>query len=39
MAYEQNLNCFSTFGEERPWSLETYEKKQRYLSWRRILAG
>ena len=39
MAYEQNLVCFNTFGQERPWSLETYEKNQGYQSWRKIIAG
>jgi NADH-quinone oxidoreductase subunit F len=39
MSYEQNLTCFSTFGEERSWSLETYQKKQGYEAWRKILAG
>jgi len=39
MAYEQNLVCFNTFGQERSWSLEAYEKNQGYESWRKILAG
>lgn len=39
MAYEQNLVCFSTFGQERSWSLDTYEKNQGYEAWRKILAG
>ncbi len=39
MAYEQNLVCFNTFGQERSWSLETYEKNQGYQAWRKILAG
>ncbi len=39
MAYEQNLVCFNTLGQERSWSLKTYEKNQGYESWRKILAG
>ncbi len=39
MAYEQNLVCFNTFGHERSWSLETYEKLDGYKAWRKILAG
>jgi NADH-quinone oxidoreductase subunit F len=39
MAYEQNLVCFSTFGEEEPWALATYEKHGGYEAWRKILAG
>ena len=39
MAYERNLVCFNTFGQERSWSLETYEKNNGYESWRKILAG
>jgi NADH-quinone oxidoreductase subunit F len=35
----QNLVCFNTFGEEEPWSLESYEKHDGYQAWRRILAG
>ena len=39
MAYEQNLVCFTTFGEEESWSLEAYEKHGGYEAWRRILKG
>jgi len=39
MAYQQNLVTFSTFGQERSWSLETYEENHGYQAWRRILAG
>ena len=30
MAHEQNQTCFNTFGQERSWSLETYEKNAGY---------
>jgi len=39
MAYEQNLVCFSTFGQEDSWSLKTYENNDGYQAWRKILAG
>jgi len=39
MAYEQNLTCFSTFGEEESWTLKCYEKNGGYQAWRDILAG
>ncbi len=39
MAWEENLVCFNTFGQERSWSLDTYEKNHGYLAWRKILAG
>ena len=39
MAYEQNLVCFSTFGEENSWALSTYEKHGGYEAWRSILKG
>ena len=39
MAYEQNLVCFTTLGEENSWALATYEKHGGYESWRRILKG
>jgi len=39
MAHRQNLVCFSTFGQERSHSLETYEKNHGYQAWRKILAG
>jgi NADH-quinone oxidoreductase subunit F len=39
MDIKQNLVCFSTFGEEQPWTLESYEKHGGYQAWRRILAG
>jgi NADH-quinone oxidoreductase subunit F len=39
MTYEHNLVCFNTFDEEEPWTLKTYEKKNGYESWRKILAG
>ncbi|HEX5764397.1 MAG TPA: NADH-quinone oxidoreductase subunit NuoF, partial [Woeseiaceae bacterium] len=39
MDIQQNLVCFSTFGEEQPWTLESYEKHGGYQAWRRILAG
>ena len=39
MAYEQNLVCFTTLGEENSWALSTYEKHGGYEAWRTILAG
>ena len=39
MAYEQNLACFSTFGQKQSHSLATYEKNQGYKAWRNILKG
>ena len=39
MAYEHNLVCFNTFGDEQSWLLDTYEKRGGYQSWRKILAG
>ena len=39
MAYEQNLVCFSTFGDDEPWTLEAYEKHDGYKAWRDVLAG
>ena len=39
MAYEQNLVCFNTFGQEESWSLATYEKNGGYEAWRKILKG
>jgi NADH-quinone oxidoreductase subunit F len=36
---EQNLVCFSTFGEKDSWTLATYEKLDGYKAWRKILAG
>ena len=36
---QQNLVCFNTFGEDEPWTLETYEKLDGYKIWRKILAG
>jgi NADH-quinone oxidoreductase subunit F len=39
VAYTQNLVCFSTFGEDEPHTLATYEKYDGYKAWRRILAG
>ena len=39
MAYEQNLVCFTTLGEENSWALATYEKHGGYEAWRRILKG
>ncbi len=36
---QQNLVCFNTFGEDEPWTLETYEKLDGYIAWRKILAG
>ncbi len=39
MAYEQNLVCFTTLGEEKPWALATYEKHGGYEAWRSILKG
>jgi NADH-quinone oxidoreductase subunit F len=39
MAYEHNLVCFNTFGEDESWTLATYERKGGYESWRKILAG
>jgi NADH-quinone oxidoreductase subunit F len=39
MPYEQNLVCFTTFGEKESWSLAAYEKHGGYAAWRRILEG
>jgi NADH-quinone oxidoreductase subunit F len=39
MDIKQNLVCFSTFGEESPWTMAAYEKHGGYQAWRRILAG
>ena len=39
MTYEQNLTCFTTFGEDPSWTLEVYEKYGGYEAWRKILAG
>jgi NADH-quinone oxidoreductase subunit F len=39
MEIKQNLVCFSTFGEETPWTLQAYQKHGGYQAWRRILAG
>jgi NADH-quinone oxidoreductase subunit F len=39
MAYEQNLVCFNTLGQERSHSLETYEKNHGYQAWRQVLNG
>jgi NADH-quinone oxidoreductase subunit F len=36
---QHDLVCFNTFGEDEPWTLETYEKLDGYQSWRKILAG
>ena len=36
---QHNLVCFNTFGEDEPWTLETYEKLDGYQSWGKILAG
>ncbi|MFQ5608692.1 MAG: NADH-quinone oxidoreductase subunit NuoF [Woeseiaceae bacterium] len=39
MAYEHNLVCFNTFGEERSWSLDTYKRCHGYQAWQKILDG
>ena len=39
MAFEQNLICFSTFGSDESWTLETYERQGGYEAWRKVLAG
>jgi NADH-quinone oxidoreductase subunit F len=39
MEIKQNLVCFNTFGEEKPWTMATYEKHDGYKAWRRVLAG
>ena len=39
MAYEHNLVCFTTLGEEESWALATYEKHGGYEAWRSILKG
>ena len=39
MAYEQNLVCFTTLGDEDSWALATYEKHGGYEAWRSILKG
>lgn len=39
MKYEQNLVCFNTFGQDLPYSIQTYEKNDGYQAWRKILEG
>jgi NADH-quinone oxidoreductase subunit F len=39
MAFEQNLVCFTTLGEENSWAFATYEKHGGYEAWRKILNG
>ena len=39
MALQQNQVCFSTFGSDESWTLETYEKHDGYQTWRKVLAG
>ena len=39
MAWEQNLVCFDTLGSDEPHTLSTYEKRDGYKAWRKILAG
>ena len=39
MAWEQNLVCFDTLGSDVPHALATYEKRDGYKAWRKILAG
>jgi NADH-quinone oxidoreductase subunit F len=39
MAYEHNLVCFKTLGEDESWALATYEKHGGYEAWRSILNG
>ena len=39
MAYEQNLVCFTTLGDEHSWTLAAYEKHGGYEAWRKILKG
>ena len=39
MAWEQNLVCFDTLGSDEPYTLATYEKRDGYKAWRKILAG
>jgi NADH-quinone oxidoreductase subunit F len=39
MEIKQNLVCFSTFGEDSPWTMAAYEKHGGYQAWRRVLAG
>ena len=39
MAYDQNLVCFTTLGEEESWTLATYEKHGGYEAWRSVLKG
>ena len=39
MAYERDLVCFNTFGQDESWSLDTYIKNGGYKAWRRILSG
>ena len=39
MAWEQNLVCFDTLGSDEPHTLATYEKRDGYKAWRKILAG
>jgi NADH-quinone oxidoreductase subunit F len=36
---EHNLVCFNTFGEKDSWAIATYEKRDGYKAWRKILAG
>jgi len=39
MAYEENLVCWTTFGEKEPWTLESYRKHDGYKAWQKVLAG
>jgi NADH-quinone oxidoreductase subunit F len=39
MEIKQNLVCFSTLGEDSPWTMAAYEKHGGYQAWRRVLAG
>jgi NADH-quinone oxidoreductase subunit F len=36
---QHNLACFSTFDADEPWSMKTYEARDGYKVWRKILAG
>ena len=39
MSCSKTSPCFSTFGEDEPWTLESYRKHGGYEAWEKILAG
>jgi len=36
---KHNLVCFSTFGEDEPWTFDNYRKHGGYEAWQKILDG